>query len=102
MLRSALAAVPLAAVACAAAWPLPAQSAPIIKHTGDTPEARRNTDALSILEAQGYCADLQSKNVNGFDQFGSQGNDFVAQITQNGRSFTVSVNPETGRVTRVR
>ena len=68
--------------------------------TGNTQEARRATDALNILESRGYCAGLQERSKDAFADFRQHGNDFVAKITQKGRDFTVTVNPETRRVSR--
>ncbi len=67
---------------------------------GDTPQARRATQALNILEAQGFAAGLQDRSFEAFNDFQEQGRDFVATIRQNGRTFVVLVNPETGQVTR--
>ena len=68
--------------------------------TGNTHEARRATDALNILESQGYCAGLQEKSKGAFANFRQHGNDFVAKIRQKGRDFTVTVNPDTKKVSR--
>jgi hypothetical protein len=67
---------------------------------GDTPEARRTTDALNMLEMHGYCSDLQEKKASAFEDFRPEGNNFAATIVQKNRRYTVVVNPETGRVTR--
>lgn len=82
------------------AWCAQAQSAELAKLKGDTPEARRTTLALNILESRGYCADLQQKSASAFVAFHAQDNDFVATVSQNGYSFNVTVNPETGSVAR--
>lgn len=102
MLRSSLSALSLVLISAIFGGPTSAWSAPITKHTGDTPEARRATNALNILESQGYCADLQTKSASAFDQFLPEGNDYMAQLHQSGQQFTVRVNPDTGRVTRLR
>ncbi len=77
-----------------------AQRAAALRPSADTPQARRATDALNLLEAQGYCADLQEKQPSAFAEFRQQGSDFVATIAQKDRRYTVTVNPETGRVSR--
>lgn len=69
---------------------------------GDTPEARRATDALNLLESQGYGADLQERSTRAFADFRQHGSDFVATIVQKGRDFTVTVNPDTKQVQRQR
>ncbi|HXP30183.1 MAG TPA: hypothetical protein VN832_03770 [Stellaceae bacterium] len=54
--------------------------------SGDTPEARRTTDALNILEERGYA----------FSNFHAQGNAYVATATlPDGRQIEVTVNPDT-------
>lgn len=102
MSRSSLSALSLVLASAIFGGPIGALSAPMPRHTGDTPEARRATNALNILESQGYCAGLQTKSASAFDQFLPEGNDYTAQIRQNGQQFTVRVNPDTGRVTRLR
>lgn len=102
MSRSSLAALSVVLVSSIFGGPIAVWSAPITKHTGDTPEAHRATNALNILESQGYCADLQTKSANAFDRFLPEGDDDTAQIRQSGQRFTVRVNPDTGRVTRLR
>jgi hypothetical protein len=68
--------------------------------TGDTPEALRATQALNILESQGFAADLQDRSASAFADFRQRGKDFIATVSQKGRSFVVIVNPDTGEVTR--
>jgi len=70
------------------------------KAGGDTPAARRATKALDILEAQGYAAGLSDKSFGALQNFRQQGKDYVATIGQSGRSFVVTVDPDTGQVTR--
>lgn len=77
-----------------------AQPAHAPTRSGDTAEARRATAALNLLEAQGYCADLQEKSHDAFTDFQPHGQDFVATVTQKGRDYRVIVDPESGRVTR--
>jgi hypothetical protein len=67
---------------------------------GDTPEARRATRALNLLEAQGYAAGLPDKSFGAFRDLRPHGKDFEATIEQNGLTFVVIVDPDTGRVTR--
>jgi len=58
---------------------------------GDTPEARRATDALNILEAKGYA----------FSNFHAEGNAYVATATlPDGRVAEVTVNPDTDRTSQ--
>jgi hypothetical protein len=66
----------------------------------DTEEARRATAALNLLEAQGYCADLQEKSHGAFTSFQPQGRDFTATVRQKGRDYRMVVDPQSGRVTR--
>ncbi len=70
--------------------------------TGDTPAARRATKALDILEAQGYAAGLQDKSFEAFQNLRPVGTNYEATIEQNGHSFVVIVDPDTGQVTRQR
>ncbi len=79
---------------------LTAQRATAAGGSGDTPQARRATDALNLLEARGYCSDLQEKKPSAFAEFRPQGDDFAATIVQKDRRYTVTVNPDTGRVSR--
>jgi Peptidase propeptide and YPEB domain len=53
--------------------------------------AARTTQALNLLEAKGY---------GSFSNFKQDGADFEATVKQNGQSFTVTVNPDTGQITR--
>ncbi len=75
-------------------------AASVAEGKGDTTDARRATQALNILTAQGYAQDLQEKSLKGFLDFHAQGKDFAATISQNGHLYVVIVNPETGQVTR--
>lgn len=70
------------------------------REPGDTPAARRATKALDILEAQGYAAGLQDRSLGAFQNFRPKGNNYEATIKQNGQSFVVIVDPDTGQVTR--
>jgi len=88
----------IAVALAAATWSGHADSAQS-KSTGDTPEARRATDALNILEAKGYCSGISENSLSAFTDFAPQGENFVAHVSQNGRSFTAVVNPSTGEVT---
>ncbi|HUC67122.1 MAG TPA: hypothetical protein VMA53_16905 [Stellaceae bacterium] len=51
----------------------------------------RMTAALNLLEAKGYGA---------FSDFKQNGNDFAATVTENGQHFAVTVDPDSGQVTR--
>jgi hypothetical protein len=53
--------------------------------------ASRITTALNLLEGEGY-AD--------FSNFHAAGNAFAATVTQNGKTFQVTVDPDSGRITR--
>jgi hypothetical protein len=70
------------------------------KVAGDTPEARRATKALNLLEVQGFGGTIEERRRNSFQDFRQLDNNFAATILQNGRTFTVVVDPETGQVTR--
>jgi hypothetical protein len=64
-----------------------------VRTSGDTPEARRATDALNILEEKGYA----------FSNFHAQGNSYVATATlPDGRQIEVTVNPDTGQTSEGR
>lgn len=54
-------------------------------------DAARMTQALNLLEAQGYGA---------FSNFKQSGTDFEATVNQNGQSFKVLINPDSGQITR--
>ena len=49
------------------------------------------TTALNLLEAQGYY---------GFTNFQRTGQNYTATVTQNGKTFQVTVDPRTRQVTR--
>ena len=49
------------------------------------------TTALNLLEAQGY---------HGFTDFQRAGQNFTATVTQNGKTFQVTVDPRTRQITR--
>ncbi len=51
----------------------------------------RMTAALNLLEAKGY---------GGFSDFKRNGKDFTASVSQNGQHFTVTVDPDSGQITR--
>jgi len=53
--------------------------------------ARRETAALNLLEAKGY---------GDFKDFHADGRNFMATVTQQGRSFTVIINPDLGALTQ--
>jgi hypothetical protein len=58
-----------------------------ISGTRDTP---RMTHALNLLEAQGY---------GDFHDFKSDGKNFDATVTRNGKQVTVTVDPDSDQVT---
>ena len=104
MNRLALAAVPffaLAGISLAQAAPA-TPAAPAARHTAaahkaadrysvNTPEARRETRALNLIEAKGY---------GDFTDFHAAGKNFTAQVDSHGKRVTVLADPDTGRVTR--
>jgi hypothetical protein len=49
------------------------------------------TRALNLLEANGY---------GDFTNFHPMGHDYAATVSQNGQTFAVTINPETGQITR--
>ncbi len=53
------------------------------------PAAARYTQALNLLEDKGY---------GNFTNFHKSGNEFQATVTRNGKSMTVTVNPDSGVV----
>jgi Peptidase propeptide and YPEB domain len=57
----------------------------------DSGGANRMTEALNLLEAQGY---------GSFSNFKADGANYEATVSQNGKSFTVVINPDSGQVTR--
>lgn len=57
---------------------------------GARSEGDRMTTALNLLEAEGYVS---------FSGFRPDGDLYTAMVTQNGRSFAVNVNPDSGQVT---
>ncbi|HUK58317.1 MAG TPA: hypothetical protein VLV50_03730 [Stellaceae bacterium] len=97
MTRLALAAVPFAALAGVAfvqAGPalaaLPSATASHIS-SDETPQARRETTALNLIEAKGY---------GDYTNFHAVGKNFAAQVDRHGRRITVIANPDTGQVTQ--
>jgi hypothetical protein len=75
------------ALASGAALAAPASGPIASAHPEDN---GRDTRALNMLEANGYAA---------FSNFRQQGNDFAADVKQNGRQFTVLVDPDSGKIT---
>jgi hypothetical protein len=87
-----------AANAPAAAQPPAAATASPAPHVGDHARPTqskaagdRMTAALNLLEAKGY---------GGFSDFKPSGKDFAATVNENGQHFTVTVDPDSGQVTR--
>lgn len=56
-----------------------------------TGDAARMTEALNLLEAQGY---------GSFSNFKADGVNFAATVSQDGRSFTVLIIPDSGQIIR--
>jgi hypothetical protein len=73
-------------------------SAEPLKSTGDTPEARRATKALNLLEAHGFGRSIEERQRNSFQDFHQLNNNFVATVQQNGRTFRVFVDPDAGQI----
>jgi hypothetical protein len=88
-----------AGMASAAGAPAPATPAAAPMTHATAPQAaprgtslgNRMTQALNLLEAKGY-AD--------FSNFKQDGNNFAATVKQNGESFGVVIDPESGQITR--
>jgi hypothetical protein len=100
MTRLALAAVPffaLAGLGFAQAAPPATPAAPMHharamhRASPNTAEARRETHALNLIETKGY---------GGFTDFRADGKNFTASVMSAGKHYTVTVNPDTGQVTR--
>ena len=58
---------------------------------GSAGDAARMTQALNLLEAQGY---------GSFSNFKADGANFQATVDQNGQSFSVLINPDSGQISR--
>jgi hypothetical protein len=74
-----------AGLALAAGQPMSAKPA-AGRSAGD-----RMTAALNLLEAKGY---------GDFSNFKADGNNFAATVKQNGKSFGVVIEPDSGQITR--
>lgn len=59
--------------------------------TGGAGDAARMTQALNLLESQGY---------GSFRDFKAAGANFAATVSQNGQNFTVLINPDSGQISR--
>jgi hypothetical protein len=81
--------LPALVLAAGLALPVLAQADPGMPATGDA-TSHRMTAALNDLEAQGYGA---------FSNFHPAGAGYAATVDQDGRQFTVMVNPDSGQVT---
>lgn len=57
----------------------------------DNPESGRATAALNVLEAQGYAS---------FSDFRPDGGAFTAMVSDGGQQFRVTINPDTGQISR--
>lgn len=77
-----------------------ARAATPAREPGDTPQSRRATRALNLLEAHGWAAGLQDKSFTAFQSFTEQGKDFAATVVQRGKRFVLIVDPDTGQVKR--
>ena len=73
------------------AKPAKSHVAAIHHHAKPMAEAADMTTALNLLEAQGYY---------GFTDFQRAGRNYIATVTQNGKTFQVTVDPHTRQVTR--
>lgn len=58
---------------------------PTARNAGD-----RMTTALNLLEAKGDAS---------FSNFAPDGNNYSAMVTQNGKSFRVTIDPDAGTIT---
>lgn len=85
-----LASAVLAGVFCAASGGI-ALAANDIGAVPAASGADRMTHALNLLEATGY---------GGFSSFAPDGKNFTATVTENGRRFTVLVDPDSDQITR--
>jgi hypothetical protein len=87
----------LAAAAIAALGILPASGfaampqdhAPVDRSSAIDGQSQRATEALNLLEANGYTQ---------FSDFRPAGSDFQATVTRNGRQEMVTIDPDSGRV----
>lgn len=57
----------------------------------DNPEGSRATVALNVLEAQGYAS---------FSDFRPDGSTYTALVSDGGQQFRVTINPDTGQISR--
>ncbi len=80
----------LALAANTAAQPAAAQPSAAVPHQNRA-QGDRMTSALNLLEAQGY---------GSFSNFKQDGQNYAATVKQNGQSFGVVINPDSGQVTR--
>ncbi|MGH7000215.1 MAG: PepSY domain-containing protein [Stellaceae bacterium] len=74
-----------------AAKPAKSHVAAARHHAKPMVEEADATTALNLLEAQGYY---------GFTNFQRAGQNYTATVTQNGKTFQVTVDPRTRQVTR--
>lgn len=88
MVSSAAFAAGPAPVANSTVAPLSGQMHPQAMHQGPENGA---TQALNLLEANGY---------GDFTNFHRTGRDYAATVSQNGTTFPVTIDPETGQITR--
>ena len=98
MYRLAFAILPLLAVAGAASAAVPASNmemSPAARAAASLPTrgpaVHRVTQALNLLEAQGY---------GDFKDFHVQGTDFAANVTRGGQNFPVTIDPDTETIAR--
>ena len=71
--------------------PSPAMNHHAVPHPTMAFDHGAATKALNMLEAQGYGA---------FSNFRPVGGNFAATVSQNGKTFQVTVDPATGQITR--
>jgi hypothetical protein len=95
----ALAVIPLSVLASAAFAATAPDAGAAMQHrvaahhearSPNTPEARRITRALNLIEAKGY---------GDFENFHAAGRDYDATVTRDGKPVTLTVDPDSGRVT---
>ncbi len=89
VLAASPAATPSTSPAAAPSHSAPAM--PIARHERSDVQGDRMTQALNLLEANGY---------GDFSNFQQSGKDFTATVKRAGQPFTVLVNPDPNQITR--
>lgn len=81
----------MALAATPAALSHPSSSPAAVRHDKAGPAEARMTQALNMLEANGY---------GDFSDFKPAGTNFTAMVTRNNQHFAVTVDPDTNQITR--